>query len=1069
MNAPPPKRKSADRERRQLTVMFCDLVNSTGLQQIVGDDEDYTDMVEDYFDCCRKYIEQYGGEIQRYEGDGLLAYFGFPKATELATQSAVRAALKIAHEVPRIRVRGGITLQTRVGVATGSVVVGRTRDQGIAGEYAAQGTAPPLAARLLKLAEPGGIVVSGTTHDMVSALFDFDSLGERRLAGIPDPQPAWLVTGDLEVESLSEAIHLADELTPLVGRESEMSFLLDRWRDSSNSNGQAVFISGEAGIGKSRVVRTLLERLSHEQLTLLHMYGVQYFRHSALYPVAKQLERDAHIRDKDDIGAKYEKLESMIATASSDIDRYMLWFSNLLSLPLPERFKATAMSPERQLEEIVRALIDRLLALAEKQPVLLIFEDVHWVDSASLAFVDRLIDSISDKPVLLLLTCRPSFQPDIENRRYVFTKKLGKLSKADRQALVMEVTGQKSLPPAVLKHIVDKTDGNPLYIEEFTKSVLESKLLHKKEDEYELRRSLTSLNLPNSLRDSLMSRLDRLSDDAATAHKYKEIAQTCSAVGRHFSFDLVAAVSAFGEDELQNALRHLEDAKLVFQLRPRSRNVYAFKHALVQEEAYRSILNRQRGRLHVRIAEVLERQFPSTRESEPELIAHHYTEGNIAAEAIPYWLAAGEQAGQRAAHVQAVAHLDTALRLIATLPESRERDTIELNSQALLGLSLAASRGYGVPEVQEAYERARELCDRLDDARNEQFSVLQSGLVTFYIVRAQYETALSLSQQFVQSAEDARLGQPRGGQTITNYHIDSYRCLGISRLFSVELEGSRVALQHCAELFERSRSQEITFVTPENPAIAALSVLPLTLWLLGRPDEAVHRADQALALACELGHPFNIAFVHGWSTVVHLWRGDAESSAEHARQAIQISDDYGFSTWSLVSNLHLGIARGSMGQTKPALAIFDEYLPRTEATGTICFGTYFLAGLAETYRNAGQYDKALEQLGAAMQIAETFNERFFHAELLRRRAMLLLMQSDHDTDEVEDYLKQAVALARRQQARSLQLRALISLQQLHRQQGRAEESIEELRRIYSEFNEGFDTNDLQVAKALLNE
>jgi len=1069
MVASSPKRKQSTRERRQLTVMFCDLVNSTGLQQIVDDDEDYTDMVEDFFECCREYIEEYGGEVQRYEGDGLLAYFGFPKADELATQSAVRAALKIASAVPRIRVSGGITLETRIGIATGVVIVGQTRDHGKAGEHAAQGAAPPLAARLLKLAEPGGIVVSGTTHGMVSSLFDFDSLGERRLAGIAKPQPAWLVTGDLEVESHSEAIHLADELTPLVGRESELSFLLARWQDVQNSKGQAVLISGEAGVGKSRTVRTLLERLGEESLTLLHLYGVQYFQHSALYPIAKQLERDARIRQDDDSKTRHRKLEKMIGRSSDEINRFMPWFSNLLSLPPPEGFPATSLSPERQHQELVNALVDRILAMSEKQPVLMIFEDLHWFDGASLALIETLIQAIEDKPVLLLLTHRSSFEPHFDDCAHLSEKRLGKLSRDDRKKLVMEVTGQRQLPPAVLEHILEKTDGNPLYVEEFTKSVLDSKLLIEKDGGYELQGSLKSLNLPNSLRDSLMSRLDRLSDEPDIARQYKEIAQTCAAVGRHFSYELVAAVSPYGDDELQSALYHLEDAELVFRLRSSFNKKYSFKHALVQEEAYRSILNRNRKRLHVRIAEVLERQFPGTRENEPELLAHHYTEGDAPADAIPYWLLAGAQAGQRAAHVQAVAHLESSLQLIPELPEGPTRDSFELKTQALRGLSLAASRGYGVPEVQEAYERARTLCDCLEDEHDEDFSVLQSGLVTFYIVRGQYAAAIELSEQFVQSAEQAQQNHSASEPAVANYHIDSFRCLGISRLFTLDLEGSRVALERCAELFERSRSQQLSFVTPENPAVAALSVLPLTYWLLGRPDEAVIRKEQALELAHELKHPFNIAFVHGWSTVLHQWRREPEKSIEHAQAAIRISDDHGFDIWSLVGNVHLSIALGSMGKMESALEIFGKVRPYLEATGMVCFTSYFMSGLAETYRIANQPEVALEYIAVGMQIADSLNEHFFHAELYRQRGMIQLSQHGVDNRDVEADLRRAADMAKNQHARSLQLRALISLHQLHRQQGREAESFNELKDAYGGFTEGFETADLLDAKALLNE
>lgn len=1062
-------RDSSERERRQLTVMFCDLVNSTGLQQIVDDEDDYWDMVEDYFECCRQHIGQYGGEVQRYEGDGLLAYFGFPTADELAAQSAVRAALKIVDSVPKINVAGGVTLQVRVGIATGMVTIGRTRDQSKAGENAAQGLAPPLAARLLKLAEPGGIVVAGTTHDMVSSFFNYQKLGVRRLAGIREPQHAWLVTGDLEVESHSEAIHLADEVTPLIGRKDDLGHLLKRWQVANAGRGQAILISGEAGMGKSRIIRALLEQLGDESLNLLHFYGVQYNRHSALYPIAKQLERDAQIRDDDSTKVRHEKLERLLAQETNNLDRKMLWYSKLLSLPAPDGFPDDTESPERQQQEIIGALLERVVQKADRRPLIIVFEDLHWIDQASLDFVDALIDAIANLPVLILLTHRRSFRPQLHDRPQLARQRLRKLDGSDRKALIMEITGHKNLPPAVLKHIVDKTDGIPLYVEEFTKSVLESDVLIEEAESYSLAGSLDSLSLPNSLRDSLMSRLDRLSTDTDSAKRYKEIAQTCAAIGRQFSFELLSAVSAYGEAELMGALRQIEGAQLIFRLRPHSKLVYLFKHALVQEEAYRSISNRKRKSLHVRIAEVLERQFPSTKRNEPELIAHHYTEGGLAEHAVPYWLLAGEQAGLRAAHAQAVAHLQMSLKLIGELPAGEARDELELNTQTLLGLSLAASRGYGIPEVQTAYERARMLCDRLESAHPENFSIIQSGLVTYYILRAKYDVAIELSEQFVANAERVHDPSVDDATAIANYHIDSCRCLGISRLFSVDLNGSRIALERCVDLFEQSRAQNLSFVTPENPAVAALSVLPLTLWLLGKPDEAVRRKMQALDLAESLQHPFNIAFVHCWSTVLHQWRREPQLSAEHARAAVEICDEHGFDGWSRVGKVHLSIALGSMGKFEDALSLFESVRAQLEGSGTVCFKSYFLSGLAETLRLAGQIDLALEQVQAAMDIADGFDERFFQAELYRQRASFLLCRTQFDLKQVEEDLLAAVDLARRQEAKSLELRALVTLCRLLERETRGNDCLLQLNRVYDSFDEGLNTGDLMDARALLSE
>ena len=1055
-------------ERRQLTVMFCDLVDSTQLLDRF-DDEDYWNIVETYFACCREHIKRYHGDVQRYEGDGLLAYFGYPQADEHAAQGAVLAALRIAATVPQIPVEGGFKLQTRIGIATGEVVVGKSVDEGKARENSAQGRAPNLAARILKAAPPGAVVVSETTHVMVSSLFKFDDLGPQTFKGFDEPVRVWMVTGKLEVESHSEAIHLAEKLTPLIGRENELTKLQGSWYQAKNGKGQVALICGEAGIGKSRVIRALLERLRRERFTLLHYYGVQYFRHSPLYPVAKQLEREARIREDDAADARLAKLEQLLAESSAgeDVSKYMPWFASLLSIPSRTSELTSDVSPERQYQETLKALVDRILAISSRDPVVVVFEDLHWMDETTLLFINQLISQAPPRRMLVLLSHRPHFDPGFSQpnlNRIV----LEKLDRKERASLVMELTNRKALPDAVLEHIVDETDGIPLFVEEFTKSVLESGMLEERANAYSLVGDLAAMKLPHSLRDSLMARLDGLAPDPQTAKQCKEIAQTCAVIGRQFSYELVAAVSPHSGEALQNALQQLEKAELIFQHRPLSDRTYSFKHALVQEEAYQSILHKTLRRLHVRIAEVLERQFPAIAENEPELLAHHYTEGGQPLEAIAYWQAAATRAGRRAAHAQAIAHLQTSLRLLERLPRDATRDSLELQSQALLGLSLASTRGYAVPEVAAAYQRARTLCDGLDTAAEERFPVLRSGLVTYYVVCADYDTANDLSEQFVQKAEGAYQRQRNGAAKITSYHIDSYRCLGISRLFKADLEASRTALERCAQLYNDSKADNLAFLTPENPAVAALSVLPLTLWLLGYPDEALKRKREALELATELAHPYNIVFVHVWSAAFHQWRRESEQAAEHARAAMEHSQKYGFYAWLATGSLHLSIALGAQQRTDEAVKMFAQALPAIEASGAICFTSYFYSGLADAYGAAKHWDEAFARNAHALEIAERYRERFYHAELFRQRGALRLAQSSDRTAEAEADLKRAIALAREQRARSLELRALVSLHRLHRELGRGDESRGDLERSFGAFTEGFDTADLRDAAALLS-
>lgn len=1060
---------AAEPERRQLTVMFCDLVDSTRLLEQF-DEEEHWSIVERYFACCREHIIRYRGEVQRYEGDGLLAYFGYPQADEHAAQSAVLAGLGIAGAVPRLDIERGLKLQTRIGIATGEVVVGKSIDEGKARENSAQGRAPNLAARLLKNAPPGAVVVSDTTQALVGPLFEFHDLGTQELKGFDAPVKAWIVMRRREIESRSEAIHLADKLTALVGRERELTQLLRCWVETRNGKGQVALVGGEAGIGKSRLIRTLLERLGKERFLLLHYYGVQHFQHTALYPLAKQLERAAQIREDDAAHVKLDKVEKALQRESlDDVASFVPWFAALLSVPLSETSAALNLSPERRRQETLSALKQRILKLSDREPLIVVFEDLHWIDDASLQLVDQLIAELQTKRIMLVLSYRTSFEPPFQSHPYLTRIVLDKLDLSDRTKLLMEVTSRKALPRAVLEHILDETDGIPLYIEEFTKSVLQSEMLEEQDGAYRLVGELAGMKLPHSLRDSLMARLDRLAPDPQAAKRCKEIAQTCSVIGRQFSYELLAAVSPHGAEALEEALRQLENAELIFGLRSLADRTYSFKHALLQEEAYQSILHRNLRRLHVRIAEVLERQFPAIVESEPELLAHHYSEGGLPLEAIPYWQLAAQRAGERAAHAQAIAHLRASLRALEKLPKDPLRDSLELKTQALLGLSFAATRGYAVPEVAESYERARALCDGLDDTAEESFSVLRSGLVTFYVVSADYDTANLLSEQFVQKAESAQRNRQPRERSITNYHIDSYRCLGIARMFRGDLEASREALLRCVELFAESRPRDIQFLTPENPAVAALSVLPLTLWLLGCADEAVRRKNEAVSLAMELGHPFNIAFVHAWSAVLHQWRREPEIAAEHAGTAVEYSREHGFDTWLAAGSVHLSIALGAQRRTSEAVALFDQVMPIIEASGAVCFTSYFYSGLAETYGLAGDFARASAYSTRALEIAARYKERFFHPEVLRRSGALRLAQSADNAAAAEHDFKAAVGMARQLGARALELRALTSLHRLHRDQGRGAESHAQLEKAFGALHEGFDTVDLREAARQLTE
>jgi class 3 adenylate cyclase/tetratricopeptide (TPR) repeat protein len=766
ISAPEPRSPGA--ERRQLTVMFCDLVESTKLSSQL-DPEEYREVVRAYQSACTEVIQRYDGHIAQLLGDGLLVYFGYPQAHEDDAQRAIRAGLgmlvAMGYLNKELKRDKGITLAVRLGIHTGLVVVG-AMGGGSRQEQLALGETPNIAARIQGLAAPNTLVISDATSRLVQGYFQCQDLGAQALRGITESMHIYQVLSESGATSRLDVAQPRG-LTPLVGRESEVTLLQERWEQVKAGHGQVVLLTGDAGIGKSRLVQMLKEHVAHEPHTLWECRSTEYYQNTPLFPLTDLLQRLLQFHTEDTPDEKFGKLKQALRQYKLPLEESVPLFAPLLALPVPEnRYPPLNLSPQRQRQKTLESLVTIILELAERQPVLFIVEDLHWTDPTTLEFLNLVIEQIPTTSILTVLTCRPHFQPAWHHRSYITEMTLNHLSHTQVEQIVIGVTEGKTFPPEVLQQIIAKTDGVPLFVEELTKAIVESGHLKDVHGHYELTGSFSTFAIPATLQDSLMARLDQL----MTA---KVIAQLGATIGRQFAYDLLQAVSQLDAITLQRELGKLIEAELLYQRGVSPQATYTFKHALIQDAAYESLLKSTRQQYHQRIAQVLETQFPETTETQPELLAHHYTEAGLIAQAVAYWYQAGQSTAQRSAHAEAIAHLRQGLVLLQTLPETPERLQREVDMHITLGASLIATQGFGASEVGQTYTRARQLCQYVEEPQ-QLFSVLR-GLWNYYVIRAELQTAHELGEQLLilaqQSQDSAMRAAAHRALGVTLFHL----------------------------------------------------------------------------------------------------------------------------------------------------------------------------------------------------------------------------------------------------------------------------------------------------------
>jgi len=1024
-------------ERRPLSVMFCDLVGSTALSSRL-DPEDLRVVISAYQACVATTIHQFDCFIARYVGDGLLIYFGWPEARETDAERAVRASLAVAAAVGG-EPMGGEPLQVHIGIATGLVVVGDSIGAGDSRQQTAVGETPNRAARLQALAGPGQVVIDAATRRQIGGLFECQNLGTVELKGLPAAVPAWLVLGEGMLEGRFEALHGSN--TPLVGRDEEMELLLRRWAQAKAGSGRVVLISAEAGVGKSRLAETLAERIAAEPHIRLRYFCSPHHQDSALYPVIAQMERAAGFLHADEPAARLGKLRALLATTAVPMEDVAL-LAELHVLPSVDLALPLDVTPQRKKEKTFEALLRQVEGHSRRQPVLMLFDDIHWIDPSSCELLDRTMERVADWPVLLLAMFRPEFQPPWTGQSHVTTLTLARLDRRDTTAMVANVAGTAVLPPANVAEIAERTDGVPLFVEELTKAVLEagvqgaaalSVMPH------------SALAIPATLHGSLMARLDRLGPAA------KEVAQTGAAIGREFGFGLLASVSDLPEPQLCEALDRLTNAGLLFVRGTPPDSSYIFKHALVQDAAYAILLRGRCQRLHARIAATLEDRFPEFVLAQPALLAQHCTAAGFAEKAVAYWLKAGRQALARSATAEAVAQLRKGLEVLAGLPDGPRRQQQELRLQAALGSALTATAGRAAPEVDETHARVRALAEQLD--RPEYLAPLIASQWTLYFMRAELRLALALGQQLEQ------IGEARNDAEV---HLMGRFAHGMIRFWLGEFVAARAVLERSMGYADSARRSPRGSVDPYSATLANLAT---TLACLGYIDQARSRIDEALSEARRLRHALTLVHVLDFADLLN-WITAAPMA--HVEEFHTLTTEHGFRYYSGWALAHRGRSLIALGRAQEGLGLLTQGLAELRAAGSVIGTAGVFTWLAEAYAMLGQPAEERNSLAEAARIVETTDERVFEAELLHR-VPGDLMNAAGDGSAAERHYRRAIAVAERQSARLFQLRASNSLARLWRDQGKRAEARDLLAPIYNWFTEGFNAPDLKDAQALLDE
>jgi DNA-binding winged helix-turn-helix (wHTH) protein/predicted ATPase len=1037
----------SDVERRQLTILSTELIGSSGRM----DPEDLRDLTEAYHDCVTQTVARFGGFVDRHVRSTITVYFGYPAADEHDAEQAVRAGLEICSAVGAFKADTGRLWQCRVGIATGLVVIGKSAGEPTRGDPV--GDALNIAARLNVLAQPNTLLIDTTTKRLLGNLFQCRDLGVIDMAETNTPgMRAWQVLAPTVSESRFEALH-SGSLTPLVGREEELEILLRRWTQAKGGEGRVVLISGEPGIGKSRLALTLRQALQVEPHICLRYFCSPHHSDSALYPVIAQLKHAARMAHDDSPQARLNKLDTLLAQAATSKQDAAL-IADMLSLPNDGRYPALELTPQQRRQRTLEAFVAQVRALAHHNPVVMIFEDAHWSDPTTLEMLDRVAERIRTLRILLIVTFRPEFEPPWIGQPHVTALTINRLGQREVRAMIEQVAGSRLIPADIREDIIDRTDGIPLFVEEMTKAVLEAEV--ERADEHAAAPPEV-IAVPTSLHASLIARLDRLG-------VAKEVAQVGAVIGREFSHRMLAAVMGKPEPELGEALGRLITTGLLFRQGVPPDATYLFKHALVRDTAYGTLLRETRRALHAKIADTLSSQFAEIAENQPELLAHHYTESELIEKAATLWGKAGERSLERSALVEAAEQLSRALDQIATLTTTPALRREGIKLQVALANALMHIKGYAAPESKAAEERARLLIEQAEALGEPAEDPLLIYSVLYGIWAANYvafngAAMRELAAQFLSLAEKKGAPIPR---------MVGHRIMGYTTTLTGDPAEARAHFNHAITIYDSAKHRPLATRFGVDVGVSILTYRSIALWLLGYPEAALADTERALKDSSQIEHAATLMYALAHASLTHLQCGNYAAASAEADEGIALAEEKGAVFWTAMTRLVQGCLLALTGRPSDAVEVINSGITSLRSTGATCWLPMHLSYLAKAYTNLGQFEDAWRCVDKSIMTVRGSNENWWEAEVHRTAGEIALKSPDPDHAKPEAYFKSAMAVARTQQAMSLELRSATSMARLWRDQGKRHEARDLLASVYARFTEGFDTRDLKKAKALLD-
>lgn len=1042
-------------ERRHLTVMFCDLVGSTALSNEL-DPEDLRAVITEYQNVCEKVVARYEGHVAQYLGDGILVYFGYPVAHENDAHRALSSGLGILEAVQRFSKhleesnRPGIS--ARIGIHTGHVVIGDMGGTG-QGQPLALGVAPNIAARLEGLAEPNTMFISADTYKLVQRFFLCEDKGEHSVKGIPTPLRIYRVIHENMAKSRFEASQNGLDQSPMVGRDKEIEQLKELWQNATQGKSQVVLLSGQPGVGKSRILQALMAHVAADSDAWLNAHQCSpYHKGTAFYPLAEAIKHVAlQLSDDEPSVEKISRLEGFLLQYGFSLEEMVPLFANILALSMEGTiYQPTPFSVEQQKQKIMGAFIHMYLERSVEQNLLLVFEDIQWMDASSLEVITQLTDQPPTLNMLTVLSFRPELNPPWHMQPHITPMSLSNLPGEAVREIIIKIAGNKQLPREIIDQIIRKTDGVPLFVEELTKMVLGSEILQEHDDHYELRGPVSSLSIPSTLHDSLVARLDSMSHT-------KKIAQIGAVIGREFSYELINAASHMPEKAMGACLRELVEAELLLQRGVPPKATFTFRHALIRDVAYQSLLKSQQQRFHQRIAEALTQKIPVLAENHPEVAAYHFEKAGMFHQAVVYWIAAGDKIRQHLAYDQTLTYMQRGLTLIEKIENEEDRSTLELKLLTIQAPVLIMTEGFSSSAAYEASCRMKELAEQQKDSMS-LFQALR-GVIVHQLFVGKAKVALHFAQEALDIAKSLQVNEVL---------MEAYRLIGQTSIYVGKLALSLASFDKSISLYKATDRDTLSRLIGSDPEVFSMIQSSHVLWYLGYPEQALARAKGALEKAHVLQRSYTQVLCSFISSLVSLYCGHIQDTSNHAQSCIALSEEYGLSMFSNEAKLFLGATMIENGKVEEGFQMVQTSLKGRLERNLLSGIHMHMSVLIDQYLKTAKLAEGLKAANKAIALSKQSDDQLFLSELYRLKGELLLAKKgEASLGEVEDCFNKSIKIAREQESRSFELRSAMSMAKVWKSQGKVAEGLELVSSIYNWFQEGFETRDLMEAKHLI--